>query len=109
MIRLLFFCLILGVLGGCSVMNDLRKDYIYETKKEKEEARILRFAEYRVQCTKLGFNPQNVEHTNCVLSLEQSWVQAEAVKKAASSINTARAAQLKSSPITPAPVIIFAD
>ncbi len=86
MIRLLFVCLILGVLGGCSTMNDLRKDYIYETKKEKEEARIQRFAEYRVQCTELGFNPQNVEHTNCVLGLEQSWIQAEAVRRAASSM-----------------------
>jgi hypothetical protein len=75
MIRLLIVCLILG---GCSTMNDLRKHYIYQTKEE-------RFAGHRAKCTELGFNPKYVEHTNCVLGLEQSWIQAEAVRSAANS------------------------
>ena len=83
MLRLLIVCLILG---GCSTMNDFRKEYIYKTKEEKEEAKIQRFAEHRAKCTELGFNPQNVEHTNCVLGLEQSWIEAKAVKDAADSI-----------------------
>ena len=94
MLRLLIVCLILG---GCSTMNDFRKEYIYKTKEEKEEAKIQRFAEHRAKCTELGFNPQNVEHTNCVLALEQSWIEAEAVKsaarKAASSIEQNRVNQ----------------
>ncbi|MDA8944455.1 hypothetical protein N9I32_03740 [Porticoccaceae bacterium] len=80
-------------------MNDLRKHYIYQTKEE-------RFAGHRAKCTELGFNPKYVEHTNCVLGLEQSWIQAEAVRSAA---NSAASSMMIHSPITPAPVIIFAD
>ena len=67
-------------------MSDFRKNYIYKTEEEKQEAKEARFAEHRAKCTELGFNPQNVEHTNCVLGLEQSWIEAKAVKDAADSI-----------------------
>jgi hypothetical protein len=76
MIRLLIVCLILG---GCSTMNDLRKHYIYQTKEE-------RFAGHRAKCTELGFNPNDVSHSNCVLRLEQSWIEAKALENAANSI-----------------------
>ena len=56
------------------------------TEEEKQEAKQARFAEHRAKCTELGFNPDYVEHTNCVLGLEQSWIEAEAVKDAADSI-----------------------
>jgi hypothetical protein len=85
MIRLLFVCLILSVLGGCTVMDGVRKNF-YMTDEEKQEAKEARFAKHRAKCTELGFNPQNVEHTNCVLGLEQSWIEAKAVKDAANSI-----------------------
>jgi len=113
MIRLLIVCLILGVLGGCSVMDDFRKNYIYMTDEEQQVAKEARFAEHREKCTELGFNPQDVEHTNCVLGLEQSWIQAEAVRSAASYAagSAANSMMIHSQPppITPAPVIIFAD
>ena len=76
MIRILIVCLILG---GCSTMNDFRKDYIYKTKEE-------RFAGHRAKCTELGFNQNDVSHTQCVLRLEQSWIEAKAVQSAADSI-----------------------
>ena len=82
MIRILIVCLILSVLGGCSVMDGIRKN-IYMTEEEKQQVKEARFAEHRAKCTELGFNLENVEHTNCVLGLEQSWIQAEAVKDAA--------------------------
>ena len=71
MIRLLIVCLILGVLGGCSVMDGVRKNF-YMTDEEKLAEKEARYAGHRKKCTELGFNPQNVEHTNCVLGLEQS-------------------------------------
>jgi hypothetical protein len=85
MIRLLIVFLILGVLGGCSVMDGVRKNF-YMTDEEKLAEKEARFAEHREKCTELGFNPEYVEHTNCVLGLEQSWIEAKAVKSAADSI-----------------------
>ena len=85
MIRLLIVFLILGVLGGCSVMDGVRKNF-YMTDEEKLAEKEARYAGHRKKCTELGFNPQNVEHTNCVLGLEQSWIEAKAVKDAADSI-----------------------
>ena len=82
MIRILIVCL---VLGGCSVLDNVRKE-IYMTEEEKEEAKIERFAEHREKCTELGFNPDDVTHTNCVLELEKSWIAAEAAQDAANSI-----------------------
>lgn len=76
-------------------MHDLRK-HIYMTEEEKQEAKEERFAEHRAKCTELGFNPDYVEHTNCVLRSEQSWIQAEAVKDAASS--TSRSMMIHSQP-----------
>jgi hypothetical protein len=112
MIRLLIVFLILGVLGGCSVMDGVRKNF-YMTDEEKLAEKEARFAEHREKCTELGFNPEYVEHTNCVLGLEQSWIQAEAVRSAASYAANAAANSMmihsQPSPIAPAPVIIFAD
>ena len=82
MIRILIVCL---ALGGCSVLDNVRKE-IYMTKEEKEEAKIARFAEHRKKCTELGFNPEAVEHTHCVLGLEQSWIAADASRKTANAI-----------------------
>ena len=82
MIRLLIVCLILS---GCSVMDGVRKNF-YMTDEEKLAEKEARYAGHRKKCTELGFNPQNVEHTNCVLGLEQSWIEAKAVKDAADSI-----------------------
>ena len=78
MIRILIVCLILG---GCSVMDGVRKNF-YMTDEEKVAEKEARYAEHRAKCTELGFNPEYVEHTNCVLGLEQSWIQSEAVKRA---------------------------
>ena len=93
-------------------MDGVRKNF-YMTDEEKQEAKEARFAEHRAKCTELGFNPEYVEHTNCVLGLEQSWIQAEAVKRAASSaansMQVHAASQPKNSPIMPAPLIIFPD
>ena len=112
MIRLLIVCLILGVLGGCSVMDGVRKNF-YMTDEEKQAEKEARFAEHRAKCTELGFDPDYVEHTNCVLGLEQSWIQAKAVRSAASSaansMQVHSASQPQHSPIMPAPVIIFPD
>ena len=105
MIRILSVCLILS---GCSVLDSVRKN-IYMTDQEKQEAKKARFAEHRAKCTELGFNLGNVEHTNCVLGLEQSWIQAEAVKRAASSMSVHAASQPQPLTPMPAPVIIFAD
>jgi len=90
MIRILIVCL---VLGGCSYLNDFRKDYIYMTDAEAEEAKIARFERHRKKCTELGFNPEAVEHTQCVLGLEQSWIAARAAHRAANSINAYHASQ----------------
>ena len=98
MIRLLIFCLILGVLGGCSVMDGVRKNF-YMTDEEKQAEKEARFAEHRSKCTELGFDPEYVEHTNCVLRLEQSWIEAEAVKDAADSIWIHSSSQPQSQPI----------
>jgi len=96
MIRLLIVCLILGVLGGCSVMDGVRKNF-YMTDEEKLAEKEARYAGHRKKCTELGFNPQNVEHTNCVLELEKATLQAEAayraVRKTASSIEQNRVNQ----------------
>jgi hypothetical protein len=109
MIRLLIVCLILS---GCSVMDGVRKNF-YMTDEEKLAEKEARYAGHRKKCTELGFNPQNVEHTNCVLGLEQSWIQAEAVRSAASYAANAAANSMmihsQPSPIAPAPVIIFQD
>ena len=109
MIRILIVCLILS---GCSVMDGLRKNF-YMTDEEKQAEKEARFAEHRAKCTELGFNPENVEHTNCVLGLEQSWIQAEAVRNAASYAagSAANSMMIHSQPppITPAPLIIFPD
>jgi hypothetical protein len=98
MIRLLIVCLILGVLGGCSVMDGVRKNF-YMTDEEKQAEKEARFAEHRSKCTELGFDPEYVEHTNCVLRLEQSWIEAEAVKDAADSIWIHSSSQPQSQPI----------
>ena len=45
------------------------------------------------------FDPEYVEHTNCVLRLEQSWIEAEAVKDAADSIWIHSSSQPQSQPI----------
>ena len=82
MIRLLIVCLILS---GCSVMDGVRKNF-YMTDEEKLAEKEARYAGHRKKCTELGFNHQNVEHPNCVLGLEQSWIEAKAVKDAADSI-----------------------
>jgi hypothetical protein len=110
MIRLLIVFLILGVLGGCSVMDGVRKNF-YMTDEEKLAEKEARFAEHREKCTELGFNPEYVEHTNCVFGLEQSWIQAEAVRRAANSmmIHSQPFIHSQPSPIAPAPVIIFQD
>ena len=50
MIRLLFVCLILSVLGGCTVMDGVRKNF-YMTDEEKQEAKEARFAKHRAKCT----------------------------------------------------------
>ena len=107
MIRLLIVCLILS---GCSVMDGVRKNF-YMTDEEKLAEKEARFAGHRKKCTELGFNPEYVEHTNCVFGLEQSWIQAEAVRSAANSmmIHSQPFIHSQPSPIAPAPVIIFAD
>ena len=97
MIRLLIVCLILGVLGGCSVMDGVRKNF-YMTDEEKQAEKEARFAEHRAKCTELGFDPDYVEHTNCVLGLEQSWIQAKAV------ISAANSAAILSTPTPTAPL-----
>ena len=79
------------------------------TEEEKQQAKEARFAMHRAKCTELGFNLENVEHTNCVLGLEQSWIQAKAVKSAASSAANSMMIHSQPAPITPAPVVIFAD
>ena len=79
MIRILFVCFLLV---GCAHLENVAKN-LTMTKEEKKQAR---FAKHREKCTELGFNPENVEHTKCVLRLEQSWIEAEAVQNAADSI-----------------------
>ena len=97
MIRLLIVCLILSVLCGCSVMDGVRKNF-YMTDEEKLAEKEARYAGHRKKCTELGFNPENVEHTNCVLGLEQSWLQAKAV------ISAANSAAILSKPTPTAPL-----
>ena len=78
-------------------MDNVRKN-IYMTEEEKQEAKEARFAKHRKKCTELGFNLEYVEHTNCVLSLEQSWIEAKAV------ISAANSAAILSKPTPTAPL-----
>ena len=91
-------------------MDGVRKNF-YMTDEEKLAEKEARFAGHRKKCTELGFNPEYVEHTNCVFGLEQSWIQAEAVRSAANSmmIHSQPFIHSQPTPITPAPVIIFQD
>jgi len=69
MIRIL---IVSFILAGCSTLTDIRKDYFYMTKAEREEFKKELLAAQQQKCTELGFKSETVHHTNCVLELEKA-------------------------------------
>lgn len=82
MIRIL---IVSFILAGCSTLTDIRKDYFYMTKAEREEYKKELLAAQRQKCTELGFKSETVEHTNCVLELEKARLARKAAYSASRS------------------------